>query len=200
MCPIIDKLISCYKPYGVDMLHQISLSSNASQLKYAMVYKNFNMNADYSEVVETTYTLTERAWAKKFACYLAQDKKQFKKLIRDEKFKKRYTEFSTITAYNDNNVCGRDYDWAKELFETHKCYYCKEGFTKDNKPTLDRKNNYFPHTKANCVVSCEYCITYRSKFDRLITKLRIQLRQYARKMGLPMTLSKKDTELYKDIR
>jgi hypothetical protein len=99
MCPIIDKLISCYKPYGVDMLHQISLSSNASQLKYAMAYKHFDMNADYSEVVKTTYTLSERAWERKCVSYLEQDRKRVQKTYRDPRFIKVNPNYTTINEY-----------------------------------------------------------------------------------------------------
>jgi hypothetical protein len=60
MIPIIEKLIALCKQYGVDMLRQVFLSANASQLKYIMAYQGFDMDADYSKVVETTYTLTPK--------------------------------------------------------------------------------------------------------------------------------------------
>jgi hypothetical protein len=91
-------------------------------------------------------------------------------------------------------------EYVFDLFENHVCTYCKEGFTWDNRPTLDRIDNDLGHTKDNCVVACEYCNKYRARDDPELTKLRIQLRQFARKMGLPMTLSRSDADLYHDIR
>jgi hypothetical protein len=58
MCPIIDFLIHKFAEYNVDMLRNISLSSCADQMKFAMAYKDFNINSDYSQQVETTFKIT----------------------------------------------------------------------------------------------------------------------------------------------
>jgi hypothetical protein len=62
MLPIINTLISKFAEYGVDMLKNLSLSSNASQVKYANAYDGFSISANYSKQVKTTYTLTTQVW------------------------------------------------------------------------------------------------------------------------------------------
>jgi hypothetical protein len=48
MRPMIDNLIRNMWADKVDMLRNFSLSANASALKYAMAYEDFDINADYS--------------------------------------------------------------------------------------------------------------------------------------------------------
>jgi ssDNA-binding Zn-finger/Zn-ribbon topoisomerase 1 len=48
MIPALDNLINMFFEYKVDMLHNLSLSSNASQIKYALAYRDFDINGDYS--------------------------------------------------------------------------------------------------------------------------------------------------------
>jgi hypothetical protein len=73
MCPIIDFLIHKFAEYNVNMLRNISLSSCADQVKFAMAYKDFNINSDYSEQVETTFKISEEYFKKKVDGYLTQD-------------------------------------------------------------------------------------------------------------------------------
>jgi hypothetical protein len=47
MIPMIDARIM-YNNYYVDMLRNLSLSSCASQIKYALAYKDFDINKDDS--------------------------------------------------------------------------------------------------------------------------------------------------------
>jgi hypothetical protein len=48
MCPIIDFLIHKFHDFDVDILINISLSSCADQMKFALEYKDFNINFYYS--------------------------------------------------------------------------------------------------------------------------------------------------------
>jgi hypothetical protein len=59
MCPIIDFLIREFEKFNIDMLKNISLSSCANQVKFAMVYNDFNINYDYSQQNETNFKLTK---------------------------------------------------------------------------------------------------------------------------------------------
>jgi hypothetical protein len=67
MIPIIEGLIKKYSEYGVDMLQNLLLSSNSSQVKYGLAYKNFNLNEDYNLRNETTFKLTEELWVEMVA-------------------------------------------------------------------------------------------------------------------------------------
>ena len=110
MCPIIDFLINKFEENNIDMLRNISLSSCADQVKFAMAYKNFNIKEDYSKQVKTTFELTKDYFQRKISDYNEQDKKA----------KRKITENITID----------DYEYFKELFKNSKCYLCNEGFTK----------------------------------------------------------------------
>jgi hypothetical protein len=93
-----------------------------------------------------------------------------------------------------------DYDYFKELLKNSKCYLCNEGFTKKNKPTLDRKNNRIGYTKANVYPCCCYCNRVKSNRCKNDTKLFIQLKKYATKMNLPFTFAEGDEEEYEITR
>jgi hypothetical protein len=77
---------------------------------------------------------------------------------------------------------------------------CNEGFTDKNKPTLDRIDNNLGHSKSNVKPCCLYCIGIKSDKDEKTQKFYIQLRKFAVKNYLPMTLCKGQEELYKFIR
>jgi hypothetical protein len=66
MYPTIDFLIHKFDKYNVDMLRNISSSSCADQAKFAMAYKDFNINSDYSEQIETNFKITEEYFKKKW--------------------------------------------------------------------------------------------------------------------------------------
>jgi hypothetical protein len=148
MLPIIDNLINMFAESKIDMLMNLSLSSAASQTKYAMCYENFDINEDYSTDVKTSFKLTKDYWASKVQNYFAQNKKASLKVP---------SQFPT------HNVSDSDYEYFKEIFENSKCYLCKEGFNLRNKPTLDRINNALPHTKDNVKPCCCYCNKYKSE-------------------------------------
>jgi hypothetical protein len=48
MIPIIEGLSKMFASNDIDMLRNLSLSSNSNQAKYGLAYKDFNMNEDYS--------------------------------------------------------------------------------------------------------------------------------------------------------
>jgi hypothetical protein len=158
------------------MLRNISLSSCADQVKFAMAYKDFNINSDYSQQVETTFKISEEYFKKKVDGYLNQD--------------------ANAERDTNKNITMKDYEYFKQLLENSKCSICNEKFTETNKPTLDRKNNKFGHTKHNVVSCCCYCNCIKAYRDDCYTKLHIQLRKYAMKMYLLFTLAKGDEEEY----
>lgn len=165
----IDKIIDETFVYKIDMLHNLSLSSNASMIRYALAYKDFDPNEKYPEKdTESNFELTKKYWKYKVDSY----KKQDEKAKRDTK----------------NNVSMNDYQYYHDLILTSKCSMCGKAFTYDNKPTLDRIDNDKPHTKENCQLMCCYCNVVKSNKDEDIQRLRINLRNYALKNNLPMTL------------
>jgi hypothetical protein len=73
MCPIIDVLIHKFQKYDIYMLRNISLSSCADQVKFAVAYKDFDINNNYSVYQETTFELTEEYFEKKIENYSIQN-------------------------------------------------------------------------------------------------------------------------------
>jgi hypothetical protein len=69
MCLIIDFLINKFEENNIDMLKNISLSSCADHVKFAMAYKNFNIKEDYSKQVKTTIELTKDYFQRKISDY-----------------------------------------------------------------------------------------------------------------------------------
>jgi hypothetical protein len=55
------------------MLRNISLSFCADQVKFAVSYKDFDINSNYSIYQETTFELTEEYFKKKRDNYNLQD-------------------------------------------------------------------------------------------------------------------------------
>ncbi|KAI5543715.1 DNA/RNA polymerase superfamily, partial [Trichomonas vaginalis G3] len=127
----IDKIIEETFVYKIDVLHNLSLSSNASMIRYALAYKDFNPNEKYpEEEIESSFELTKKYWKYKIESY----KKQDEKAERDTK----------------NNVSMDDFQYYHDLILSSKCKMCGKAFTYANKPTLDRIDNEKPHTKENC--------------------------------------------------
>jgi ribosome-interacting GTPase 1 len=77
---------------------------------------------------------------------------------------------------------------------------CNEGFTKENRPTLDRIDNKLNHSKSNVKPCCLYCNKIKSDKDEKTQKLYIQLRKIAVKNHLPMTLHEGQEGLYRFLR
>ena len=177
----IDNLINMNAEYNVDLIRNLSLSKNASCIKYALAYKDFNPKNDYGIInKETTFKPTEKWWRYKVDSYNEQDMKK----NRDIK----------------NNVQYEDYEWINELLssEDSKCYICGEHFTYKNKPTLDRIDNSKGHSKDNVKLCCQSCNVMRNRKDEKIVRLEIQLRKYCVMNGLPMTIT--DENEYYELR
>ena len=177
----IDNLICNFETYGIDMLHNISLASNASSTKYALAYKDFDIHEDYNFPTNAKpFVLTKSYWKYKVENYKWQDEHAIKP--RD----------------TTNNVTENDFEYYKNLFANEKCYICNAKFTELNRPTLDRIDNKIGHTKANCKPCCAYCNVVKSNKDENLTRLRIQLRNYALIKNLPMTITQ--DEVYYKLR
>ena len=173
----IDSIIAETFEYKIDMLHNMSLSSNASMIRYSLAYEGFNPRDSYPEDTgKSDYILTKKAWSYKVKGYQEQD----------------------IKAKRDasNNVKEEDYDYFRELFKNSKCYLCGEPFRKDNKPTLDRIDNSKGHSKENVKPCCEYCNKCKSNKDEASARLNINLRKFALLNKLPFTLSEDDKQAY----
>ncbi|MFR9543932.1 MAG: hypothetical protein SNH27_18055, partial [Rikenellaceae bacterium] len=156
----INNLIDIIFEHKVDMLHNCSLSANASMIRYSKLYTDFDPSATYpSHQITNTFTLTPEYWQIKCNGYRKQDEA-----------KKRPT---------NNNVNKRDYQYFKQLMSTANCCLCGEAFSNNNPPSLDRIDNSQPHTKENVQLTCAYCNKYKSDKDEKLQKLRINLRKYA---------------------
>ncbi|KAA6367784.1 MAG: hypothetical protein EZS28_036689, partial [Streblomastix strix] len=181
----IDNMINFYFEFKVDMLLNTSLAKNSCQVKYSFVYKDFDLSESYNDVISDSqdpndvevkqFILTPQYWQLKVNDYNEQDKRQ----KRDRK----------------HNITIKDYEYFKKLFITHTCHMCQFRFNYKNKPTLDRIDNNKAHTKANVLPCCLYCNKYASNRDKNEARLIIQLRRFALKYGLPMTIS--DQQVYK---
>ena len=93
-----------------------------------------------------------------------------------------------------NNVTESDYEYFRDLISTSKCYLCHEPFTNENKPTLDIIDNSKGHSKDNVELACVYCNCAKSNRDEETAKLMINLRKFALRNGLPMSLDKTQIE------
>ena len=72
----IDTIIEETFAYNVDMLHNLSLSSNASMIRYALAYKDFDQTKTYpSSKGQSTFKLTKDYWKIRVTGYINQDKK-----------------------------------------------------------------------------------------------------------------------------
>ncbi|KAA6395245.1 MAG: hypothetical protein EZS28_009226 [Streblomastix strix] len=138
----LDNLINWFYQYNVDILSFMSLAANANAIKYAIAYKDFDLNVNYPQYNQRFQTqgvqqskskpfvLSQSYWNYKVIGYNIQDKQKHRK--------------------TNNNVTINDYEYYKNLFDTSNCVIYGNKFTMDNKPTLDRIDNRLPHTKSNC--------------------------------------------------
>jgi hypothetical protein len=100
----------------------------------------------------------------------------------------------------EGNVKEEDYDKFRVILENSKCHMCNEVFSDVNRPTLDRIDNDLGHSKENVKPCCLFCNRIKSDKDENAQKLYIQLRKYAIKNHLPMTLCEGQENLYRFIR
>ncbi|KAA6362970.1 MAG: hypothetical protein EZS28_041503, partial [Streblomastix strix] len=117
--PLVN-LINWFYQYNVDMLSFMSLAANENAIKYAIAYKDFDLNINYPQQQSKSkpFILSQSYWNYKVIGYNIQDKQKHRK--------------------TNNNVTINDYEYYKNLFETSQCAICGDKFTMDNKPTLDR--------------------------------------------------------------
>ncbi|KAA6359863.1 MAG: hypothetical protein EZS28_044610, partial [Streblomastix strix] len=176
----LDNLINWFYQYNVDMLSFMSLAANANAIKYAIVYKDFDLNTNYpqSQSKSKPFILSQSYWNYKVEGYNIQDKQKHRK--------------------TNNNVTIKDYKYYKNLFDTSNCAICGEKFIMDNKPTLERIDNKLLHIKSNYQPCCLYCNRYKSDQDEKVTRLFIQLRRYCNINHLPQTIV--NDEVYQLIR
>ena len=168
ICNLIDNFFH----YKIDILNSISLASNASSVKYALCYKDFDINKDYNLPTNVKpFVLSKSYWSQKVDNYMWQDER--------------------ANRNTKDNVTVNDYDYFKNLFSNSPCYICQAKFTELNKPTLDRIDNKKGHSKDNVKPCCVYCNVTKSNKDENLTRLRIQLRNYALLNNLPMTIDNK---------
>ena len=180
----INNLISLFWEHKIDMLKSLSLSANASAIKYAKCYDDFDINGNYTNEPKKkdVFEMTQEWFDKKCESYKSQDEKA-----------KRNT---------DNNITADDFFALKKRYEHcgERCYICNETFTWNNKPTLDRIDNSIGHTKDNVKWCCVRCNKLKSDGDEKMTRLRIQLCKFAQKKHLPMTISSKYEDAYHILR
>ena len=188
----IDKLIALNAEYHVDLLHNLSLSKNASCIKYAMAYEQFENDFKQGKLVKTSNTYyaafkpNRKWWSNKCSNYYYQDSK--------------YNNSHPNNLRNlDKCVCENDYDkFIKKYNKSKCCYLCGEMFTNKNKPTLDRVDNNIGHEFDNCELACAECNKLRSREDANITRLRIQLKNYCKLHNLPTLIT--DENEYRSLR
>ena len=181
----IDNLIEMNAKYGIDMLSNLSLSRNASEIKYAMAYKNFDIDYDYGVLnSKNTFKPTKEWWTYKVNSYYSQDEKWN---LKQEKSKqpKPLRDLSKCVSEADFDAFMKIYEDP----ELGKCHLCGEHFSWTNKPTLDRINNEIGHELSNCKLACEVCNSLRSADDDKVTRLRIQLKKFCKVNHLPMTIT-----------
>ena len=168
----LDNLIEIYWEYKIDCLKSLSLSSNASSLKYALAYRDFDINKDYSFTSkEPEFKMTKEWFSEKCKEYLEQDEDA----ERD----------------TSENITVDDFDYFNKLYieQKCKCCICYEKLTEKTKPSFDRIDNRKSHTRKNLQIVCLYCNVSRSKRTIMETKLTRQLTKFCSLKGLPTTIN-----------
>ena len=207
----IDYLIELNAQYNVDLISNLSLSKNASCIKYALAYKDFNPNGNYNVIHNlTTFVPDEQWWKYKCSNYFDQDSKY------NTKLQNKINSLSKKSVLTDNERTKIDI-WTSKMRDLSKCisqsdfkefmkryenenfcYLCGEHFTYQNKPTLDRINNDIGHELNNCKFACAECNCLRNRNDECITRLRIQLKKFCSENHLPTLIN--DEAVYHSIR
>ena len=161
----------------VDLISNLSLSKNASCIKYALAYQQFDPNINYAIKNKVNTFVPSKQWFEhKCQNYYEQD----------EKYNRSHSE-----SKRDLSKCisVEQYDDFIKIYKDSCCHLCGEHFTYDNKPTLDRINNDIGHEFSNCKLACAACNRLRSRSDEKITRLRIRLKKFCCLNNLPMTIN-----------
>ena len=194
----IDNLIALNAQYNVDLLSNLSLSKNASCIKYALAYKDFDewmrgsgedSNPRNNIGITNKYNTfkpSKKWWQYKCDSYYNQDEK-YNRLNP----KKPQRDLTKCVSENDFEAFMKMYDDPNK----GRCHLCHEHFTYQNKPTLDRIDNNKGHQIDNCLLACAECNKLRKRDDPKITALRIQLKKYCKLHHLP-TLINDEREYY----
>jgi hypothetical protein len=173
----INTLIKNMWEYRIDMLRGFSLASNSSATKFAMAYKDFDVNRDYSiNEPLPEFKLSKHKWQKMCKGYRKQDNEAGRDF--------------------ESNVNAKDYEYYLEKFKG-ECAMCKEKFSFVLPPTLDRIDNSLGHTNGNVKACCCLCNTSPSDRDFDEAKLDVQLRKFAVKNHLPTTIGAGDVSYSK---
>lgn len=184
----IDNLIKMNAEYKVDLLSNLSLSKNATCIKYALAYKDFNPEQHYGIVNEkNTFKPTPKWWVFKCNNYYNQD----------SKFNLTHPKNKQLRNL-DKCVNKDDYKKFLEMYNDSCCHLCGEHFTPTNRPTLDRIDNDIGHELSNCKLACAECNKLRKRDDPKITSLRINLKKYCKINHLPTLIN--DEEEYYSLR
>jgi hypothetical protein len=173
----IERLIDLNWEYNIDTLTNVSLSANASAIKYALAYRGFDVDKDYNkpDPAVDPFEFTRDWWQMKCASYLKQDREA-----------KRAT---------DENVTGADFQHFQKKFRKNPtCYMCHGKFNAKRQPGLDRIDNAIGHSRKNVLFACKGCNRFRGNRDVDTSRLHIQVEKFAWKNYLPMTLSKQQPE------
>ena len=204
----IDNLIQMNSEYKVDLINNLSLSKNAVCIKYALAYKDFNVDAEYDIVnQQTTFEPNIKWWEHKCENYRKQDEKYNNKLnIKIKSIEKDKQALESQLTHLKNKfrdlskcVCSDDFDaFMKRYKDEGCCYLCGEHFTHDVKPTLDRIDNNKGHELSNCKFACQTCNVLRNRKDPDITRLRIQLKKFCSMKHLPTLIT--DEQEYHSLR
>jgi hypothetical protein len=108
----IDNIIALNWKYGIDTLLNLSLSANASSIKYALAYKDFDINKNYTpELKEPPFNFTKPWFERKCTQYLEQDKKAKRDTL--------------------DIITGVDFEFMLALYHQsgRQCYICGQKFT-----------------------------------------------------------------------
>jgi hypothetical protein len=169
----LDKSIELNWQYGVDTLKSVSLSANASAIKYSLAYKDFDVNADYSiPTILPPFTFTKKWFEARCESYKKQDLKA--KKPRDVA----------------KNIALKDYEEMKRRFdENPRCHLCKSLLTSCNKPSFDRIDCNISHQLDNLLFACKDCNNLRWNKSIEEARVLIQANRYALQKSLPMTIT-----------
>jgi hypothetical protein len=123
---------------------------------------------------------------RKGGSYKEQDKKRIKKeSVKVSEIKNKLAENVTVDNLQViiNQAEEQNYRWK----------YCNNKLTNVTPPPFDRKLNSRCDTLENIQLSCCECNCIRSNHNGNISRVKIQIRNFALQNNLPMTLTNKET-------